>query len=45
MPLPARAGVFDPVRDAWVVAPRDTRVLEGLSYHPRGLFSTYGRTL
>lgn len=45
VPTPHRMGKYDPIRNVWVEPPQDRRVLEGLSYHPRGLFGTYGRTL
>eukprot|EP00892_Ulva_mutabilis_P011149 jgi/Ulvmu1/8406/UM042_0113.1 len=41
---PRGMGKYDPIRNVWVEPPQDRRMVEGLSYHPRGLFSTYGRT-
>lgn len=37
-------GVYDPIKNEWIVEPQDKRIVEGLSYHPRGLFQSYGRT-
>lgn len=42
---PRSMGKYDPIRNEWVQPPQDRRVVEGLAYHPRGLFSSYGRTV
>lgn len=39
-----RTGIYDPLRDTWLVEPQDKRVVEGLSYRPRGIFNEYGRS-
>lgn len=44
VPLPGSTGVFNPILDQWTVPPQDKRMIEGLSYSPRGVFKTYGRT-
>ena len=36
--------IYDPIRNAWIIPPQNRRMHEGLTYHPRGLFNTYGRS-
>ena len=31
---PSTQGVYDPVKNSWLVPPRDSRVLQGLSFAP-----------
>lgn len=45
VPTPKSQGVYDPIKNSWISPPQDSRIVEGLSYAPRGIFSTYGRTL
>ena len=43
VPRSRNMGVYNPIQNTWTVPPDNPRILEGLSYHPRGLFKTYGR--
>jgi hypothetical protein len=42
VPLPARQGVYDPIKGTWVVPPRDARCVRGLEFAPRGAGSSPG---
>lgn len=43
VPRSDNTGLYDPIRNTWIEPPANVRMREGLSYHPRGIFASYGR--